>query len=167
MTHTKKKSYTHGIVISAIILVVGFYGGMTYQDSKTDNKSISTGDFDRQTMMNMSPEERQKLFNQHDGEGIGRMQRPSSMMRGGAGMSVGKILETSDTTITVDMGEDGSQLILVTDKTIISKPSKVNISELKAGDNIFVSGETNDDGSLIAISIQVRMSPFENNEIEE
>ncbi len=155
MTHTKKKPYLHGIIIPIIVVVIGFYGGIAYQSSKSDNKNISNGGFDRQAMMNLSAEERSAMFEGQAGDinhTVG-----AGMMRGGEGMTVGKILETSNTTITVDLGDEGSQLVLISDKTVISKPAEVTIDELEAGDDIFVDGETNDDGSIIADTIQVRM----------
>ena len=164
----KNKSHFHAIIGLIIVACIAFYGGTAYQKSQANTQIIGGGNgtFDRETMMNMSPEERQSYFEEH-GDVAAQMSRPRDMTRGGTGTTVGKILEASDTAITVDLGEDGSQLILISDKTIISKPTEISVSELKAGDNIFVSGDINSDSSLTATAIQVRLGTLQNIESEE
>ncbi|MBN1585710.1 hypothetical protein JW899_05100 [Candidatus Uhrbacteria bacterium] len=137
-------------VLTAVIAAgIGFGGGTIYQKNQASAGSRIGGSFDPQTMMNMPAGDRQGL---RGGQADGL-----TKMRGGAGMSAGTIKERTDTTLTVTLGTDGSQLVIVTDKTAISKPAEISLSELKAGDNVFVSGQTNSDGSLTADSIQVRM----------
>jgi hypothetical protein len=50
--------------------------------------------------------------------------------------------------------EDGIVRVITTDTTLIQKYTSVGVDELEAGEQVMVSGTTNDDGSITARSIR-------------
>lgn len=75
----------------------------------------------------------------------------------------GSIIDQNDNSITIQLKESGSKIIIISDTTEIFKTVNINTKDLKIGDNIMVSGKTNDDGTIIANNIRIvdQMPPIQ------
>lgn len=124
-------------VITAILVLVftgaGFYGGMKYQQSRTQTFS---GQFNNR-------------------QGMMRNNIQGGANRGGFKPVAGEIISADDRSITVKLQDDSSKIVLINDKTQINKAETVNKSELKAGEKVSVFGSENTDGSVTAQNVQL------------
>jgi len=124
------------MIIVGLVLggAVGFFGGMKYQESKVS------------TSLNMDNGGRQGGRN---GPGGGRSSQ------GAFRPTAGKIVSSDDKSITVQLQDGSSKIILITDKTQINKADKATKDDLKTGEQVAVFGMTNSDGSINAQTIQL------------
>lgn len=119
--------------VFVVILIVGgaFYSGTVYAKSKTPTRSF-TGQ------------------GQYAGMGGART-------RGGmGGLTVGQILSKDATSITIQMPDNSTKIVLVSTSTQVLKAATGALSDLSVGTNVAVSGTANSDGSLTAQSVQIR-----------
>ena len=82
-------------------------------------------------------------------------QRASGGQQNG-GLSGGQIIKKDDTSITVQLNNSGSQIILFSDSTKIMKSAEGSAADLIVGGQVTVTGPKNQDGSITAQSIQIR-----------
>lgn len=124
------------IIIIVIIVGAGaFFGGMKYDQSKQTNL-------------------RQQRFGQM-GANVGEIR--SSGARDGAGNFVGgEIIAKDDKSITIKLQDSGSKIIFFSDSTQITKSASGTVDDLKTGENLMITGQTNADGSITAQTIQIR-----------
>jgi hypothetical protein len=73
-----------------------------------------------------------------------------------AGAINGEIIAKDDVSITVKMRDGGSKIVLYSTSTEISKFASGTLDDLVIGETIMVSGQTNQDGSVAAKTIQLR-----------
>ncbi len=73
-----------------------------------------------------------------------------------AGAINGDIISKDDASVTVKMRDGGSKIVLYSISTEISKFASGTIDDLVVGKTIIVSGQTNQDGSVTAKTIQLR-----------
>jgi hypothetical protein len=124
------------VVTVIIVVVVGalaFYGGTQYQLNKQSSgrNSLASGQY---------------------GVGTGR----TGTRRTGNGQPVsGKILNIDTSSITVELTDGSSRIVLLSDKTIFNTTTAVDKSQLKVGDKVGVFGTTNTDGSVTAQNVQL------------
>lgn len=114
-----------------LLIVVGggaFFAGTKYQQSKTPTGFGQRG-------------------NQRSGAGgANRMGfRPVS----------GEVVSMDDKSITVKLSDGSSKIILLSDKTTVSKASTGTKEDLKNGTKVAVFGTENSDGSVSASNIQI------------
>ena len=124
-------------IIIAIIVVgaAAFYGGMKYGQSK----SSSVGPLSlngRNFQANMA----------------GRKNGPQA----GAGFVSGEIISKDDESVTVKLMDAGSKIVFYSNTTKVAKSAEGSADDLVVGEQIQVSGTTNQDGSITAQSIQLR-----------
>jgi len=137
-----KNNYLMTVILVIVFAGAGFYGGMKYQQSKSQT---FTGQFNnRQEGMRNNPQ----------GNGAGTLKN-IGMNRGGFKPVAGEIISADDKSITVKLEDESSKIILINDKTQINKAETVNKSELKAGEQVSVFGSKNTDGSVTAQNIQL------------
>jgi type V secretory pathway adhesin AidA len=127
----KKNIIIKGIFLIIFIGGICFYGGMKYSEQ---NKK--TPDFK----------------NLQNTEGFSKT-RPAEDSRGG--IINGEIIDQDETKIIIKSADQGSKIIFLSEKTIISKTVEANLNDLQIGKKIMISGKTNEDGSITAESIQL------------
>jgi hypothetical protein len=123
------------IVISAVLVVIagilGFFGGMKYQQSQ---RATFTGRF---------------------GQGIGTQGAQGERNRTGFRPVNGEILSTDDKSMTVKLQDGSSRIVLFSDKTTISKAADATHADLTVNTRVAAFGIDNPDGSLTAQNIQI------------
>lgn len=122
------------VVIAALLILVGagsFYGGMKYQQSKQPSRA------DFQAMRGMR-------------QGI-----PGVPRQTGTEVVRGEIISQDEGSITVKLLDDSSKIVLISENTEINKATEATIDDLTTGEQAMVLGETNSDGSVSAIQIQL------------
>ncbi|OGY40904.1 MAG: hypothetical protein A2Y82_03480 [Candidatus Buchananbacteria bacterium RBG_13_36_9] len=134
-----KKNLPIFILLIIIIAAGSFYGGMLYGKSQS-----RPGDF--RNFMGKAP----------DGNFRGSAKVTNQNFING------EILSMDDKSITVKIPDNGSKIIFYSQTTTVSKTVDGVISDLKVGDNIMASGESNSDGSVTAKTIQIRPQMPEN-----
>lgn len=122
-------------VISLILVLVSFYGGMQYQKFQT---IASITSFSRQPGNTNGTQNRQRLT-------------------GGFRPVAGEILTANDTSLTVKL-TDGSSKIIILSTAPITNTAQATKADLKVGTKVMVVGTENSDGSITAISLQLNPS---------
>jgi hypothetical protein len=125
-----KKSILITITIILAILIAGgsFYGGMVYGKSQN---ALSRNNF----------------------AGL----RGNRNTAGGANFISGSIISKDNTSITVQLPNNGSsKIIFYSGTTQIGKFTAGTADDLTTGESVSVNGTTNSDGSITAQSIQIR-----------
>lgn len=128
----KKKNI---IIIAVLLLIVGtggFYAGMKYQQNQ---KSRSFG---------------QQFTNQRS-NGTGNQTRT----RTGGRPIVGEILSLDDKSITVELQDGSSKIVLLPESVTVSKTDSGSKADLKNGVNVGIFGTDNQDGSITAQNVQI------------
>ncbi len=118
------------IIIIVIVIIVGagaFFAGMHYQKTKQPVSRFGQGQGMRMGMGN----------------------------RMGFRPVAGDIIASDDKSITVKLQDGSSKIVLLSDKTTISKTADATRSDLKTGEKVAVFGQENSDGSVTAQNIQL------------
>jgi len=95
-----------------------------------------------------------KKSNQFLGQNLGVSIRGNR--QGGAGFNSGEIISKDDKSITIKLTTGGSKIIFFSDKTEVGKFVNGTINDLEVGKTVMVQGQSNQDGSITAQSIQLR-----------
>ena len=126
---------------------------MKYAESKSPRGQFSGADF-----QNLSPEERQRRF-QETGLNAGGFRGGRTGGQAGGGFASGEIISKDDKSVTIKLRDGGSKIIFLTDSAEIAKFTSGTIEDLEIGKTVAVNGKTNADGSITADSIQIRPPP--------
>ena len=152
------------IIIITIAVIVGggaFYGGMKYTESKSPQGGFSRADF-----QNLSPEERQQRFQglganvsgaftgNHEGGSGFRDGRFGSGVDGSPPL-IGEVISQSNDSLTIKLNDGSTKIIFVSNNTQITKSIDGTIDDLNKGEQIFIGGTENPDGSYTAQTIQL------------
>ena len=130
-----KKNVLLVILLVVIIGVGSFYGGMIYGKSKNTGPAGLRGQFNGNFADNANR------------QGLGQ---------NGETVTSGQIIKMDDNSITVELRDGGSKIILFSDSTTIGKFIAGTKVDLAADLNVMVNGKANTDGSISATSIQIR-----------
>jgi len=167
------------ILVAVVVGGVAFYSGTKYSgDNSTASIGGRTG-FSQEDFQNLSPEERQQRFQELGANGSGAFDgdHESGAFRGdheggfggrfgsGAGGSrplTGEIISQGDGSFTIKLNDDSTKIVFVSDSTQITKSVDGAIDDLSEGEQIFVSGDENPDGSYTAKTIQ--LGSFDHNQ---
>jgi len=126
------------ILIMALIAVIfaggGFFAGIKYQQSKTLSQRA-----------------------QFAGQFGDRAGGTATNRVGGArgGQILGTILSQDSKSITVQMADGSSKIVLISGTTSINQASTATVNDLKVGQKVSAFGVTNSDGSVTAQNIQI------------
>lgn len=126
------------LLVATLVIIVGvggFFAGMKYQENQ---KPVG---FDFQAMREM----RQS----------GSMPTALQGQRGGPGMIRGEIISQDEESITVELPDRSSKIILISENTEINKATEATTGDLTTGEQVMVFGQTNSDGSVSASQIQL------------
>lgn len=133
------KNIVIGIVILLVVAGGSFYGGMTYAKSQTPVR----GQFG-------------------NGQPMGNGQLPGGGgMRGGmnGGITFGEIISKDEQSFTVKLQDGGSRIVLFSESTTVSKSTSGATSDLVVGEQVLVTGTSNQDGSVTAQNVQLGAMP--------
>lgn len=125
------------VIVIVIVIVIGgaaFYGGMAYGKSQGGNRNL-------------------RSFNGQMPAGA-----TGANFRGGNGANAtnGEVIAKDDQSVTIQLRDNGSKIIFVSDSTQVSKMAAGSIADVEVGQNLMVTGTTNSDGSISAETIQIR-----------
>lgn len=127
------------IIVAIIVGLVGFYGGVKYQESKTP-------EFARNIPEN---------FEQMRGQMEHSLNNSSELAT-----FRGEIISKDDSSITVKLSDDSSKIVIFSDSTGINKSEEGLIEDLSEGVQVMIMGQTNSDGSVTARNIQIGTGMF-------
>lgn len=119
------------LIIVVVVGALAFYGGTQYQ--KSQRPSFGGGQFGS------------RVF----GGGQGRSNSQ------GARPVIGEILSKDDKSITVQMQDGSTKIVILSDKTMINKATTGSKTDLRTGVRVSAFGTTNSDGSITAQNIAV------------
>jgi len=80
----------------------------------------------------------------------------------GRAMINGEIIAQDDQSVTIKLAEGSSKIILLSSETSINQATQATVSDLKVGEKVAIFGQTNNDGSTTAQSIQ--LNPIQPNQ---
>jgi len=75
--------------------------------------------------------------------------------RGRGNATLGKVISQDATSLTVQLADGSTKIILVSGSTVFAKNDPAISSDIKIGDRIMVFGSVNSDGSLTAQNVQI------------
>ena len=132
------KKFIPAIIAVIIVAALSFLGGMQYgkaQNANATQTPARTG---------------------FAGGAAGMRRGGAGGPNGAGGFTAGQVLSMDSKSITVSIPSGGSKIIFFSDATKVSKSVDGTVSDLKAGDQVVVTGSANSDGSIAATSIQLR-----------
>ncbi len=131
------KTIIISVITGILTLALGFFGGLTYQKSKT------TSQFMRGVNRQANGTTLQNGVGQRNGA-----------IRGNAPVS-GKIISQDATSITIQSADGSNKIIIISAQTKINKTQEASITDLKTGDDVMAIGTQNTNGSITAQSISL------------
>ncbi|MFA5827782.1 MAG: DUF5666 domain-containing protein [Candidatus Shapirobacteria bacterium] len=123
------------VLLIVLFTGAGFFGGTKYQLSKIVSQRGQFGD---------------RMLSGAVGNNT-----QANRMRLGGGQIVGEISAQDENTITVNLPDGSSKIILLSEKTAINKASQGLLTDLKVGEKVAIFGSVNTDGSVTAQNIQL------------
>lgn len=131
-------------LIFSIIAVVAvgagaFFGGMKYQESKTNTRMANFGG---------------RVLFSGNGDFSGNGARPVQRVENIRPVN-GEIISSDDTSITVKMPDGSSKIVLISESTALLKSLEGKKEDLVTGEKVMVVGTENQDGSITAQNIQI------------
>ncbi len=145
MKDIKKNPMLAGSIVAIICAVLGFFGGMKYQQTKIPM-------FGRSGQNNMSGGIQNTADNKQTGT-VKNTKNGTGM--GFGGMQIGTVSSIDDTSMTVKLQDGSSKIVILSGTTNYKTTIAAAKSDIKIGDTIAVSGSTNTDGSVSAQSVQL------------
>jgi cytochrome c-type biogenesis protein CcmE len=133
---SKMKKYLTIVIVAIVVGGIGFYGGMVYGKNSASSAPVAGN-------QNFAAALRNRAGGQANG-----------------GLVTGEIIAKDDKSITVKTADGGSKIVFVSDQTSkVTKTTTGSLSDLIIGQNVVVSGSSNQDGSVTAQSVQLRPVP--------
>jgi len=125
------------LIAAGVVIIAGvsFFGGIQYDKSQTPVR----GNFSGQTAGAFAGR-----------SGMGGAGRASG------GFVSGKVLSVGSGSLTIQLQNGNSQIILLGSTAQVLKTTSGSISDLAQGTNVVITGTPNSDGSLTAESVQIR-----------
>lgn len=131
------------LVTAVIVGGGGFYGGMKYdQAHPTVSANARTGG-----------------MGARGGFGNGQGRGGAAGMMGGSaagGFTAGSILSKDANTLTLQLRDGGSKIVLYSTSTRVGKMTDGTVADLTPGTEVTVMGAANADGSITASQVQIR-----------
>ncbi|OQA36365.1 MAG: hypothetical protein BWY53_00570 [Parcubacteria group bacterium ADurb.Bin326] len=127
------------VLVAIVIAAASFFGGMQYANAK--GPQSGRGDFQNGS----------GLQNRSFANGDKQMEARNNM-------AMGEILSKDDQSLTIKLTNGGSKIVFFSSSTEIGKEVSASIQDLEVGKAVTASGAANDDGSIVAKTIQLRDS---------
>ncbi|MCL4389972.1 MAG: DUF5666 domain-containing protein [Patescibacteria group bacterium] len=125
------------IAIAVVVLVIGagggFFAGMKYQQSKQPSFN----------------------FQQNNGATRGLFRSGANGAGANASAVTGNIISASADSITVQLADGSSKIVLISPSTTLEKGATASASDLQTGERVAAFGTTNSDGSVTATNVQI------------
>lgn len=134
------------IIITVIIAAGSFFGGMQYQKSKTNSFRPSFGNG---TMPSGTPP---------TGMGGGPNGNSYGNGNGKGGGTVGTIVSVGNDSLIVKDSSGNTKTVYYSDSTKVTQNQETTKDKLAKDAQVMISGETNDDKSVTASTIQIMPS---------
>lgn len=135
------------VLICGVVGVGGFFAGMQFQ--KAQQPEFVTAQFKGGTMMQQG--------GRTDGRGMGTEGTGGQMQ---ASPVSGEITSVDGNTITIQMPDGSSKIVILSDETKINKSSEGSQTDLKTGEQVTAFGEEGSDGSITAANISLGGTMF-------
>src|SRR5882724_11228048 len=132
---TMNKNIT--LVVGAIVIAgLSFYGGIAYGKNGSGQTASLQGNF----------------------RGLGQGAAGAGGQRNGqnGGFTGGEILSKDNNSITVQLRDGSSKIVLVSSSTQVMKAAQGSLADLATGAQVTVMGSANADGSITAQTVQIR-----------
>jgi len=146
--------------IIAVVVIVGggaFYGGMKYTESKSPRDEFSRTNFQDHSQ-EFSANVSGAFGGDHEGGSGFRGRRFGSGADGSRSLT-GEVISQSDDSLTIKLSDGSTKIVFINDSTQITKSVEGSLDDFSEGEQIFVGGTENPDGSYTAQTIQLR--PFD------
>ena len=160
------------ILVAVVVGGIAFYSGTKYSEGNSTASIGGRAGFSQEDFRNLSPEERQQRFQEFGANGSGAFSRDhegGSGFRGRFGTGsdgsrplIGEIISQGDGSLTIKLSDGSTKIVFVNDSTQITKSVDGTVDDLDEGEQIFVSGDENPDGSYTAKTIQ--LGSFDHNQ---
>lgn len=137
--------------IALLIAGAAFYGGMKYQ------MSVQAA-ADAARIAARSERGGQGIQGGQGGFGRGGMGGAGGMGGGRFMPTVGKVLSKDDTSLTVELSEGGSRIVILSGETRVTHTEEITLDTVQVGDSVTVMGQPNADGSVTAQRIETGVS---------
>jgi hypothetical protein len=118
------------VIALVVVAAAGFFGGMKYQQSQSPASGRGNG--------GQNGAFRQRFGNNPNGQAVR-----------------GQIVSADNGTMTVQMRDGSSKIIILSGSTGITKAASGSRDDLKAGEQVMVFGTNNSDGSVTAQMVQL------------
>jgi hypothetical protein len=150
-----KRGLAIGVIVAvAVVVGVGaFFGGKAF------GGGAPTAQEAMQVLQNMTDEERAQAFQNGVPGGsngvFGGGVRPNGANGSTGGVTVGTLISADSSSITVELNDGGTKLVLYAPSTAIAVTKTGSAADLTVGQEVMVTGSDNSDGSVTASRIQV------------
>lgn len=132
----KNKIIIAVLITAAAVGGAGFFGGIKYQENKGSDLT-------------------QEFAQGEKSEKMG--QKMGLTAEGGEYKPVnGTIIDKDENTITVEMADGSSKIIVFSDSTVFNETQEAAKEDLEVGKNITAFGTENSDGSVTANNVQLK-----------
>jgi hypothetical protein len=131
-----KNNLIKTIIITIVVGLLGFYGGIQYQKSQRVSFSANSA--------------QRFAGGTNQQSGAARQGRAA-----GFNPVSGQITSLDKSTITIKTQDGSSKIVVYSSSTKVNKTSEGSMSDLKVGDQIMTIGSTASDGTVTAQSISV------------
>lgn len=135
----KKFNFINVVLIVVLFSAVFFYLGISYQKTK-----MPTLGANREAM--------------REAMGRGNLINSDNLANRGLRGSqiIGEIIKINEDSFTIKLNNGGSSIIYITDETLISQTEKIDKNKLEEGQEVSIFGNTQENQSIIAESVQIR-----------
>ena len=126
------------VIVAIILMGASFYGGIKYSQSNTPARGNLAG----------FPGSQNVATGTRNGRGFGA----------GGGAVIGDIISKDSGSITVKLADGSTKIVLVPASASVMKMVIGSDADLSVGKSIVANGTANSDGSITAMTIQLRTS---------
>ncbi|MCR4326610.1 MAG: hypothetical protein NUV52_03070 [Candidatus Roizmanbacteria bacterium] len=126
------------LVGAVIILSLGFLGGTVYQKNQQPSGSLGRRSSNFQSN-GVAPSNEESV----------------PPIQQGAGPVSGSVISKDQTTVTIQLSDGSTKIIVYSDDTQINKLSAGTLADVQTGEKITVMGSTNTDGTVTARTISI------------